>query len=59
MLETKYNHLNVEKEKYNNWKEKGYFEFGGSTVVLLFKAGTIEIDEDILKNFVLKNFLIV
>ena len=26
MLETKYNHLEVEKEKYNIWKEKGYFE---------------------------------
>ena len=26
MLETKYNHLNVEKEKYNIWKSKGYFE---------------------------------
>ena len=29
MLETKYNHLNVEKDKYNNWKEKGYFEPSG------------------------------
>jgi len=28
MLEKKYNHLEVEKEKYNNWKEKGYFESG-------------------------------
>ena len=26
MLETKYNHLNVEKDKYGIWKEKGYFE---------------------------------
>ncbi len=25
MLEKKYNHLDVEKNKYNNWKEKGYF----------------------------------
>ncbi len=28
MLETKYNHLEVEKNKYENWKEKGYFTSG-------------------------------
>ena len=28
MLDTKYNHLEVEKNKYENWKEKGYFESG-------------------------------
>ena len=28
MLDTKYNHLNVEEGKYNNWKEKGYFNSG-------------------------------
>ena len=28
MLETKYNHLEVEKDKYNIWKEKGYFNCG-------------------------------
>ena len=26
MLDTKYNHLEVEKDKYNLWKEKGYFK---------------------------------
>ncbi len=26
MLETKYNHKEVEKDKYNLWKEKGYFK---------------------------------
>ena len=26
MLEKKYNHLEVEKNKYKNWKEKGYFK---------------------------------
>ena len=26
MLETKYNHLEVEQNKYDIWKEKGYFE---------------------------------
>ena len=24
MLDTKYNHLEVEKGKYENWKERGY-----------------------------------
>ena len=28
MLDTKYNHLEVEKDKYENWKEKGYFNSG-------------------------------
>ena len=31
-------------------QEKGFFQFGGSTVVLLFKAGTIAPDADILNN---------
>lgn len=30
--------------------EKGYFEFGGSTIVLLFEPDTIQVDEDILVN---------
>lgn len=29
-------------------QEKGYFKFGGSTTILLFKRNTIKIDEDIL-----------
>ena len=28
MLDTKYNHLEVEKNKFNNWKDKGYFKCG-------------------------------
>ena len=28
MLDTKYNHIEVEKDKYENWKTKGYFEAG-------------------------------
>ena len=31
-------------------EEKGYFQFGGSTVVLLVKAGCAAIDPDILEN---------
>ena len=26
MLDTKYNHIEIEKDKYNNWKDKGYFK---------------------------------
>lgn len=43
--------------KINNYKvitfkkgeEKGYFEFGGSTIVLLFKENSIAIDQDIVE----------
>ena len=31
-------------------QEKGFFQFGGSTVVLLLKPGKVRIDEDILEN---------
>lgn len=31
-------------------QEKGHFEFGGSTVILLFEKGKVVIDEDILDN---------
>ena len=31
MLDTKYNHLEVEKNKYENWKDKGYFTSGDVT----------------------------
>jgi len=30
--------------------ELGYFAFGGSTLICLFKAGTIEFDRDLLEN---------
>src|SRR5262249_28735523 len=30
-------------------EEKGYFEFGGSTVILLLKSGAAKIDDDILE----------
>ena len=31
-------------------QEKGYFQFGGSTVVLMLKANAVQIDADILEN---------
>ncbi len=34
----------------NKGEEKGYFKFGGSTIVLLFEKNRIHIDEDLLIN---------
>lgn len=34
---------------FSKLDEKGYFEYGGSTVALLIPAGVVEIDEDILE----------
>ncbi len=31
-------------------EEKGHFDFGGSTVIILVKSGVLKIDEDILRN---------
>jgi phosphatidylserine decarboxylase len=36
--------------KVRRGEEKGYFKFGGSTVILLLKEGTAYIDEDLLRN---------
>lgn len=38
------------KYKFKKGEEKGCFEFGGSTIVLLVKKDVIDIDEDILNN---------
>ncbi len=38
------------KYKVFRGQEKGYFEFGGSTVVLLVKKNTVRMDADILEN---------
>lgn len=35
---------------FKKGEEKGYFEFGGSTIVLLFKKNTIKLDDDIVNN---------
>ncbi len=39
-----------EVHTYKKGEEKGYFEFGGSTIVLLVKKNTIVVDKDILEN---------
>lgn len=42
--------VNHHKEKCHRGEEKGYFEFGGSTVIILLKENQAVIDADILKN---------
>ena len=39
-----------QRARVTRGEEKGYFQFGGSTVVLLLEAGTAKIDDDILEN---------
>ena len=41
---------NHESYLFKKGEEKGYFEFGGSTIVLLFKKNTIKLDHDIYDN---------
>lgn len=36
-------------KRVNKGDEKGYFKFGGSTVILFFKKNIVEIDEDIIE----------
>lgn len=38
------------KESFVRGEEKGYFEFGGSTIVLLFEKDKVVIDEDIVEH---------
>ena len=38
---------------YSKGEEKGYFEFGGSAVILLFKRDIINIDPDLINNTLL------
>ena len=39
-----------EEYQYRKGEEKGYFEFNGSTIALIFKKNKIEIDPDIKEN---------
>ena len=36
--------------KIKKGEEKGYFEYGGSTIVLLFEKDKITLDEEIINN---------
>ena len=46
------NHHRDKGYAFKRGEEKGMFEFGGSTVVLIFEKDTVEFDEDIMKNTV-------
>lgn len=37
-------------KRINKGHEKGYFKFGGSTVILFFQKGTVKVDGDIIEN---------
>ena len=39
---------NHNKTNFKRYEEKGYFSFGGSTIILLFQNNTIRLDKDIL-----------
>lgn len=38
----------IPNKRVNKGDEKGYFKFGGSTTILLFKKDSVKIDEDII-----------
>lgn len=43
----------VNNQKFGNisrFSEKGYFKFGGSTIILLFKSDAVTIDNDLISN---------
>lgn len=42
--------VNNGKKRFERGDEKGWFEFGGSTIILMLKKGVAEIDEEILEN---------
>lgn len=42
--------VNHDIKQFKRGEEKGYFLFGGSTVILLFKENIVKIDDDILLN---------
>ena len=41
---------NKDIKEFKRGDEKGYFCFGGSTIILLLKENIIELDKDILEN---------
>ena len=42
--------VNYNLKKYNKYDEKGYFEFGGSTIIQLIKKDKIKINNQIIEN---------
>lgn len=50
MLVGKITNLHKGPRKVEKGEEKGYFEFGGSTVILLIQHGKVRLDYDLLEN---------
>lgn len=42
--------VNEKKENFKKGEEKGHFEFGGSTIILLIEKGKVKINKTILEN---------
>lgn len=42
--------VNYKKDTFLRGEEKGYFKFGGSTVVIIVKDNVLKIDKDLLEN---------
>ena len=42
--------VNNDIEKYNKYDEKGYFEFGGSTIIQLIKKDSLSLNDEIMQN---------
>lgn len=42
--------VNMEKPEFKKGEEKGWFELGGSTIILFFQENTVKIDEDVVSN---------
>lgn len=41
--------VNYEKDTFDKLEEKGFFDFGGSTIVQLFEKNIVDIDKDIVE----------
>ena len=42
--------VNNNLKSFKKWDEKGYFMYGGSTVIVVVKENILKIDKDILTN---------
>ncbi len=45
---------NHDISRFERGTEKGYFSFGGSTIIILYKKDTVVVDDDIMKNSALE-----
>ena len=50
MLVGKINNIEEGVKEVQKGQEKGYFSYGGSTVVVLFKEGAVDLDRDLIEN---------